>query len=402
MDPLASRLAQEKVDQAIALVNSMGLDCWLCFARETSLVAEPALELINPYGVTWESAFILCRDGRRIAVVGRYDVGNVESLGAFGEVIGYDEALRPHLLDILRRINPKRLALDYSKDDPSADGLTVGMRMILDDILSEAGIGPDRLESAEALVAALRGLKSAGEVDLIRKAIATTEGLFSEFAAEIVPGRTEAEMADFLRRRLRELDLEPAWEIEMNPLVNTGPDSPPGHNAPAGHRVKRGHLVHVDFGVRQDGYCSDLQRMWYVLEDEQTTIPDDVLRVWEHARGALLAGAAALKPGVPGWEVDQAARSYLTAHGLPEYLHAFGHNLGRAAHDGGALLGPRWERYGGTPYRQVQAGSVFAIELNVPVPGRGWISLEENVLVTDRGVEWLSTPQTEPSIVAPG
>jgi Xaa-Pro aminopeptidase len=401
MNSVISRLTREKVDQAVALVASMGFDCWLCFARETSLIAEPALELINPYGVTWESAFILCSDGQRIAVVGRYDAGSVESLETFSEVIGYDEALRPHLLQVLRRINPGRVAIDFSRDDPAADGLTVGMRMILDEILREAGIGPERVVSAEALVGRLRGLKSAGEVSLIRKAIASTEDLFSEFADEIVPGRTEVELANFLRRRLRELDLEPAWELEMNPLVNTGPESPPGHSAPGEHKVRQGHLVHVDFGVRQDGYCSDLQRMWYVREAGQETPPDDVLQVWDHTRGALLAGVAALKPGTKGWEVDQAARGYLTQHGLPEYLHAFGHNLGRAAHDGGTLLGPRWERYGRTPYQEVQAGNVFAVELNAPVPGRGWISLEENVLVTDRGVEWLSTPQTELFIIAP-
>jgi Xaa-Pro aminopeptidase len=396
-----SDLVREKIDQAIALLDSMEIDCWLCFARETSMIPEPALELIDPYGVTWESAFLFCRDGRRIAIVGRYDVTAVESLGAYGEVIGYDEAIRPHLAEILRRINPSRLAIDFSKDDPAADGLTVGMRMILDEILGEAGIGPERLESAEALLATLRGLKSAGEVSLIRRTIATTESLLNEFTTEIAPGRSEYELASFLHRRMKELDLEPAWEWEMNPAVNTGPDSPPGHSLPGSELVQRGHLVHIDFGVRQNGYCSDLQRMWYVLEKGQVAPPDDVLQVWEHTRGALLAGAAALKPGVAGWEVDQAARGYLTSRGLPEYMHAFGHNLGRAAHDGGGLLGPRWERYGRTPYRQVQAGNVFAIELNAPAPGRGWISLEENVLVTDRGAEWLSTPQTELLIVAP-
>jgi len=395
MNSLASSLVQEKLDQAVDLLQLMGIDCWLCFARETSLIPEPALELINPYGVTWESAFIICRDGQRIAVAGRYDTGNIESLEAYSEIVGYDEALRPHLVQILRRINPKRLAIDFSRDDPAADGLTVGMRMILDEILEEAGIGPERVESAEGLIAGLRGLKSAGEVKLIRQAISTTEALFTELATEIAPGRTEKELAAFLQRRLKELDLEPAWEWEMNPLVNTGPDSPPGHSAPGAHRVRAGHLVHLDFGVRQEKYCSDLQRMWYVPEDGQASPPEDVLQVWEHTRGALLAGAAAIKPGVVGWEVDQAARLYLTENGLPEYLHAFGHNLGRAAHDGGTLLGPRWERYGQTPYRRVQAGNVFAIELMAPVPGRGWIALEENVLVTDSGVEWLSTPQTE-------
>lgn len=395
MNSLASRLVQEKLDQAVDLLNRMGIDCWLCFARETSLTPEPALELINPYGVTWESAFVVCRDGQRVAVVGRYDTGNIESLEAYSQVVGYDEALLPHLVQVLRRINPERLAIDFSKDDPAADGLTVGMRMILDEILDEAGIGPERVESAEALIAGLRGLKSTIEVNLIRAAIATTESLFSELATVIAPGRTEKELAAFLQRRLKELDLQPAWDWALNPLVNTGPDSPPGHSAPGDRQVRAGDLVHFDFGVRQDGFCSDLQRMWYVLEDGQAAPPEDVLRVWRHTRGALLAGAAAIKPGVLGWEVDQAARLHMTEHGLPEYMHAFGHNLGRAAHDGGSLLGPRWERYGRTPYREVMAGNVFAIELMAPVPDRGWISLEENILVTDSGIEWLSTPQTE-------
>lgn len=402
MDSLRSRLVHEKLDQAVALLGSMEIDGWLCFARETSLIAEPALELIHPDGVTWESAFLICADGQRIAVVGRYDAATLQAMKAYDVVIGYDEAIRPHLVEILRRINPERLAIDFSKDDPAADGLTVGMRMILDEILREAGIGSERLVSAEALIASLRGLKSAGEVGLIRQAVATTERLLSEFTAEIVPGRTEKELAAYLQRRAKELDLEPAWEWEMNPAVNTGPDSPPGHRAPGADQVRPGHLVHVDFGVRQDGFCSDLQRMWYVLEPGQQAPPEDVLRLWEHTHGALLAGAQELKPGAVGWEVDQAARGYLTARGLPEYLHAFGHNLGRAAHDGGTLLGPRWERYGRTPYRQVQAGNVFAIELDAPAPGHGWICLEENVLVTDGGVEWLSTPQAELFIITPG
>jgi Xaa-Pro aminopeptidase len=401
MNPQIAHLVREKLDQAGPILDSMDIDCWLCFARETRLIAEPALELINPYGVTWKSAFLICRDGQRIAVVGRFDAGSVESLEAYTEVVGYDESIRPALVQILRRINPRQLAINFSKDDPAADGLTVGMRIVLDEILAEAGIETEQLESAAALVAELRGLKSASEVSLIRQAIATTENLLSELTAEIVPGRTEAELAAFLQRRLKALELEPAWELEMDPAVDIGPNSQPGHRVPGAEQVQPGRLVHVDFGIQQDGYCSDLQRTWYVLDAGETAPPDDVLEVWGHARGALLAGAGALKPAALGWEVDQAARGYLTAHGLPEYMHAFGHNLGRAAHDGGTLLGPRWERYGQTPYRPVKAGNVYAIELMAPVPGQGWVSLEEDVLVTDDGLEWLSTPQSELIVVPP-
>jgi Xaa-Pro aminopeptidase len=85
----------------------------------------------------------------------------------------------------------------------------------------------------------------------------------------------------------------------------------------------------------------------------------------------------------------------LVKAGYPEYQHATGHQLGRTSHDGSTILGPRWERYGQTPYGVVEVGNVFTLELGARVPGRGYVSLEEDVVVTSRGVEWLTKPQTE-------
>jgi Xaa-Pro dipeptidase len=158
--------------------------------------------------------------------------------------------------------------------------------------------------------------------------------------------------------------------------------------------LERGHTLHLDLGVKQNGYCADLQRMWYVLEEGETRAPADVQAAFAAVYGALKAGEAALRPGVPGWQVDQAARQHLVAAGYPEYLHAFGHLLGRSAHDGATVLGPRWERYAGICELPVEAGNVFTLELHVPVPGRGIMSLEEDVLVREDGVTYLSEPQT--------
>jgi len=110
------------------------------------------------------------------------------------------------------------------------------------------------------------------------------------------------------------------------------------------------------------------------------------------ARGAR-GGRAALKPGAKGWEADAAARATLVAAGYPEYLHAFGHHVGRTAHDGATVLGPQWERYGESINGVIQEGNVFAIELGVSVPGYGYIGCEENVVVTGSGADYLSTPQ---------
>jgi Xaa-Pro aminopeptidase len=69
--------------------------------------------------------------------------------------------------------------------------------------------------------------------------------------------------------------------------------------------------------------------------------------------------------------------------------------VGRAAHDGGTVLGPRWDRYGDAPLGLVEEGHVYTLEYGAPVPGRGYVGLEEVVLVTSNGLEWLSTPQRE-------
>ena len=110
---------------------------------------------------------------------------------------------------------------------------------------------------------------------------------------------------------------------------------------------------------------------------------------------AIMAAAAVLKPGVQGYVVDDAARQTVIAAGYPEYKHATGHQIGRTVHDGAVLLGPRWERYGNTPLGIVEAGNCYTLELGVPVPGHGFIGLEEDVLVTENGVEWLGNVQTE-------
>src|SRR5205814_1221345 len=185
-------------------------------------------------------------------------------------------------------------------DDPTADGLTHGMALLLDELLRDAPYGA-RLTSAAPLLSRLRARKSATEVERIRSAIATTETIAGMVTERLRPGVSEVDIADFIHEQFRSRGLESAWDWDGCPIVNCGPSSEPGHARPQPQlRIEPGHLVHVDLGVKQGGFCSDLQRMWYVRRPGEVNPPADVLKAFATVRKAIEAGAAVLKPGARG------------------------------------------------------------------------------------------------------
>ena len=181
-----------------------------------------------------------------------------------------------------------------------------------------------------------------------------------------------------------------AWPRRHCPTVTIGPNARVGHVAPGEERVTPGWLVHMDFGIVLEGYCSDLQRLWYVAAPGEAAPPPDVAHAHRAVVDAIERSAAALRPGAEGWQVDQVAREHLVRAGFPEYGHALGHHLGRAVHDGGGVLGPRWERYGSEPFERIREGNVFTLEPSAFAASRGVVSLEEDVVVGPDGGRFLS------------
>ena len=95
--PAGSALVAEKLDQAVEILREQDVDLWLTLVRETLLTSDPCLDLIAGTYCAWQGAFLISRTGERIAIVGRFDAASVEQLGAYSEVVGYDESLRPPL-----------------------------------------------------------------------------------------------------------------------------------------------------------------------------------------------------------------------------------------------------------------------------------------------------------------
>lgn len=387
----------EKIEQAIGILNEQNVDCWMTFVRETEHNADPALPLISPSKMTWHTALIITRSGKKVAIAGRYEVVNFERMGGWDEVISYDASIQPALVDALDRLNVRQIALNYSESDSAADGLSHGMYLTLQRYLAGK---PYELISAEDILNHLRGRKTPAEVARIRAAVALTDEIIDRITAYLKPGLTELDIANFIHAEYRKEGVVPSWDPHHCPTVTCGPDSPVGHTSPSADYVtKAGELVRVDQGVILNDYISDIQRVWYLQPKGETTIPQPIQHAFDSVRAAIMAAAEVLKPGVQGCIVDDAARNTIVAAGYPEYQHAVGHHIGRTVHDGSTLLGPRWERYGKKPFDLVEAGNCYTLELGVQVPGYGLVSLEEDVLVTETGIEWLGKPQTEIIIV---
>jgi Xaa-Pro aminopeptidase len=388
-----SELVQEKVNQAVQILQEKNIDCWLTFVRETSAGGDPVLPLIYGHDLTWHSALILTREGERYAIVGAFEAETARRTGAYTTVIPYHEAISRSLLHTLERINPSKIAINISEDDVLADGLTVGMHRTLLHFF-DGTPWEQRLVSAEEINRALRGRKTPGEVRRLRAAIDASQDIFARTFDFVQLGMSEKQISDFMHTTRRELQLHPAWDFHDCPTVNAGPDSPVGHVGPSPIKLQRGQLLHIDFGVKKEHYCADLQRVAYYLAPGETKAPEPVQRTFDTVVRALQAAVSAMKPGITGLEVDQIARGIITGAGYPEYKHATGHHLGQLTHDGAGVLGPAWERYGGTPFYALEAGHVYAVEPGVAVPGYGYIGLEEDVLVTAKGAVFLSDPQT--------
>jgi Xaa-Pro aminopeptidase len=294
----------------------------------------------------------------------------------------------------MKRLNPRSIAINYSKESEIADGLTHGMYLTLHEILSEIGL-QDRLVSSEPIISALRQRKTATELEHIKEAIRITLGIYNEVFAFIKPGKTEGEIAKFMRSKVDGMKLDYAWEPKVCPAVFTGPDTAEAHYGPTGRKVERGHVLNMDFGVKYNGYCSDLQRTVYILDGHETVAPPEVQKGFNTILESIESSRKAMKPGVTGNQIDSIARGIITAQGYAEFPHALGHQVGRFAHDGTALLGPVWEKYGQKPFQPLEEGMVFTIEPRLTVPGRGIATIEEMVVVTKTGAEYLSTPQKE-------
>jgi len=387
-------IIKEKAEQASAILKEKNIDLWITFVQETTAGGDPVIPLIYGTDLTWHSALIFSKTGERIAIVGHYEAETARRTNAYTQVIDYHEGISQVLVETVKKFSPRQIALNYSTNDVYADGLGHGQYLILQKFF-EGTPYMQRVIPAEEIISALRGRKSPSEVERIKTAIKTTDDIYRATFDYVQPGMREIQIADFMHRQLEKHGVLPSWDLNHCPTVNAGPESAVGHVGPTEITIQRGQVLHFDFGVKQDEYCSDIQRVVYFLGEGEKEPPQKVLHGFNTIVNAIQKTVAGIKPGMTGAQVDQIARQHVTAAGYPEYMYGTGHQMGRECHDGGCLLGPAWERYGNAPNWQLEAGQVYTVEPGLALDEYGYIGIEEDVLVTQDGCVFLSKPQTE-------
>ena len=382
-EELRRELVATKRAQAKALLREHGLDLWLTFQREGSDNLLPFLtgneELVG------QAALMVFADGPTVAIVADYDRTQVD--GLYDEVHAYSLDWREPLLDTLRERNPATIGLNYDRHNEGIDGLTYGQYLLLTETLLPLGIA-DRFVSAAPVTTLVRAVKTAGEVERIQRACEITQRIFDDLTGMIRPGLSEIDIFEIAVERMATYGVEPAWEPAQCPSV-TSTTRAAGHTAAGTTRIQAGDGVRLDFGVRYEGYCSDMMRTWYLRKPGETGAPEELTRPFGVVRDAIAAAAEAMRPGARAVEVDRAARSVVEAAGY-RFSHATGHQLGRRAHDGGLILGPDNARYGNRSNGELVEGMVFTLE-----PVFDPIGLEDDVVVTADGCRFLAPTQTD-------
>ncbi len=236
------------------------------------------------------------------------------------------------------------------------------------------------LAATEAPFAALRQIKDAHEIALLREAARRADQVLEALLPELRLGLTEKQVA----RKLLGLILDAESDgMPFAPLVQSGPTAANPH-AEAGARVLQcGDLLLLDFGVCVQGYASDITRT--VALGEPTA---ELRAAYEAVKAANAAARAIVKPGLPAEAVDRAAREVIEAAGFGRYFtHRTGHGLGLEGHEAPYIVEGNI-----TP---LQPGMVFTIEPGIYLPGKGGVRIEDDVAVTDHGCESLTTSSRE-------
>jgi len=253
-----------------------------------------------------------------------------------------------------------------------------GMTMRITEMLALQKIDPTiKIKPLERDLIGIRAHKQPDEIEAMRKANEIAEAALDQLIKEVQPGMTERQIA----ARLEALMVAGGADgLAFGTLVQTGPNSDNPHGHTTDRALQMNEFLLIDYGCKVNGYPSDITRTFCL-----GTPTAEMQKIYDVVKAANAAGKAAAGPGIAMEEVDKAARKVITDAGYGEYFtHRTGHGLGLDTHE------PIPQMATGVK-DLLEPGMVFTVEPGIYVPGVGGARVEDDVAVTETGIDVLTT-----------
>jgi Xaa-Pro aminopeptidase len=319
---------------------------------------EEPLLVTNPTNVTYlvgfrsSNAALLVEPGRvQLFTDFRY----AEAARAV-EGVEFVETKRALLADLARRLSGR---IGFEADYMSYTGW---------ETLGSGGI---ETVPRRGLVERLRAVKDEQELETIRRACAITDRMFERLIEETFVGRPELEIA----WRIAELFHEEGGELAFESIVASGPNAARPHARAGSRKIGVSETVVIDTGCTVDGYTSDYTRTFVT-----GPVDDEIKEAYAVVLAAQLAGLEAIRAGVAGVDADGAARRVVEETSFAgTFGHGLGHGLGLEVHEAPRMSAESTDT--------LAAGNVVTVEPGIYLEGRAGIRIEDDVAVTDGGVD---------------
>ena len=392
------RIRQDKFDHVLPeAMRENGIDMWLVMMKEGHY--DPLYDDLGR-GYPQRVAYYVFTDrgGPRVerAALG-LEGATLEGCGVYDIVSGETD-----IKTFVAERAPKKIGVNMSEEMGGADGLSHSAYLELTKTLGEPWAS--RIVSAEKLVSAFRSRRVASEVAAFAEAGRLSREIAERaLSNEVVrPGVTTLEdVAWWMQDRLLERGLGSSFD--MPSVYITGPD---GIEATSNRRViQRGDLVVIDWGVCVMNFCTDMKRMAYVLKPGEGSAPGGIQHAFDQALKVREVVRASIKPGhradetlkIINQNVDAAGFAVMATFNKPTAtakteVFVGCHSVGNLGHD----IGPSIAFF--NPLRltfEIKPMTFLSLEFFAWTGAPEWggkkvrIPLEDDILVTDRGAEWL-------------
>lgn len=340
-------------------------------------------------------------------------------LGGQGETEGYDIFdQKEDLRKFVTERDPKRIAVNFSENLAAADGISHTEYL---ELIKE--LGPkyaQRIVSAEKVITDFRVQRVEAEIVVFAKACEIQRQIVEKGLRNIKPGITTRE--DFgwwVEDQALANGLEPEFGLVLPGIMHSTISSPSEYRKPD-YIIQKGDLLLFDWGVKYLNFGTDYKRYAYILRDGENSLPDGVQHAWERTLEAREIIRKTIKDGRTAGETLAALAQAFQRAGFVytpftdigskdrELINSLGnseksgvsvdcHCVGNTGH-GDIAAGPSI-----APFRQnraqimIKPNNLFAFEFVVHTWVPEWgkrlsINLEDDAIVTEKGVEFLYPP----------